>query len=885
MVGGVPEAGPEDTKPMSRLRIERLMVLVCLWALLGAGCVQDYPPAELEPAGSARVVLVLPRSMALQPVTQVTVSAAGAEGASFSTELTGEGGVWQGVLRGLPSGEYAIEARAFDSGGSVLYAEESPVAVLSPLRPALIVLVEQAPLSAGSPGELAPRIRAVIGSTAVVAPGGTVSFRAQVSPASASQVPLYEWQADGGTFDDPRAATPVWTAPPEAGRRTLRLVVRDAGGATASLSFTVDVAGGRQVSADGPVVFNRWPTGEGLRALPSKSVSIGQQVTAEVRGTDPDGDALTYRWSADCEGALTDSSSATAGFTPSALPRETACDNCRLVVDIEDAYGGRASHELGLCVGDPQPPTIVSFSPAAPASIPGEVLKLRVEAATAQGGQLAFAWNVSTGTLGVPVQAGNVSEVPWTVLSCVPPGVQPSVEVTVTNSAGLSTLHRFDVAWTGPVCGHPPCEVRLAQEVLTQQADCTTDTPVFIPDEHTFNGAGHTLTAVDPSGGHFTGAILRNRGTTAHVSGLKLRAQRLLKSGPCDGGDARLRGILLQGASGSVVDSEVTGIYRNQTSGGDPDGVPRGCIEGHAIEVRNSGSSTVREVQVLRNRVSGYQRVGVLVIGLVNATVTGNVLDGGGPVGHIARTGVQLSDGATGRVADNQVSGHSYTGADVATGILLAGGPFYNLALVREAVIEGNTLTDNDIGIYLSQAEADGSGPVNPTLNRVVGNTLRSDAVTNGYVFQAAIADFGGGNLISSNLISGIGYDPATQPDATFDVDVVADTASQVVFLSPAAAVAAGSCSGRVLVQSQDAKGNLVNPAQPTFTLTASGAAASGLLFYADAACTQPITTVELSSPQAEAAFHFKAVQAGTASLSVSNGSLSGSQERTIGGP
>jgi hypothetical protein len=277
--------------------------------------------------------------------------------------------------------------------------------------------------------------------------------------------------------------------------------------------------------------------------------------------------------------------------------------------------------------------------------------------------------------------------------------------------------------------------------------------------------------------------------------------------------------------------------------------------------------------------------VGILVIGRVNATVTGNVLSGGGPVGHIARNGMQLSDGATGRVAENQVSGHSYTGADVATGILVAGGPLYNLALVREAVIESNTLTDNDIGIYLSQAEADGSGPVTPTLNEVKGNTLSSGAVTNGYVFQAAIADFGGGNLITSNLITGLGYEPATQPGATFDVDVVAGAASQVAFLTSPAVVVAEACSGRVVVQSQDAKGNLVQPAQTTFDLMATGAAASGLLFYSDADCTQPLTTVELGSPQAEAAFHFKAVQVGTASLVVSNGSLSGSLEQTIRGP
>ena len=311
--------------------------------------------------------------------------------------------------------------------------------------------------------------------------------------------------------------------------------------------------------------------------------------------------------------------------------------------------------------------------------------------------------------------------------------------------------------------------------------------------------------------------------------------------------------------------------------------MPRGCQEGHGIEVRTLGTAT-REVQVLRNTLSGYQKVGIVVIGKVNATITGNTLDGGGPVSHIARNGIQLSDGATGRVTGNQAFGHSFTGADVATGILVAGGPYYAQAFSREGLIEGNTLTNNDIGIYLSQAETDGSGPVTPTRIRVLGNTLSNDAVTNGYVFQAGIADFGGGNIISSNEISGLGYDPDTQPEATFDVDVVAEAASRVAFLSEAAVVASGECSGRVVVQSQDAKGNLVKPAQSTFTLASSGAASSGMVFYSDPGCQQAITTVDLSSSQAEAGFYFRAAQPGTASITVSNGSVSGAQERTIGG-
>jgi hypothetical protein len=867
---------------MYRVRMGRLVALAGLLAL-AAGCVQDYPPAVLEPSGSARGVLVLPRSLPAGAVAQVTFSSAGAGGASSSTELTSSSpGVWQGLLRGLPSGDYTFKATASDAASTVRFETESTEARLAPSRPALIILVEQEP---GNASGLAPLIHSVISSTAAVPPGRTVTLRAQVSSVAPAQVPSYQWEADGGTFDDPAAQAPVWTAPQETGRRTLRLVVRDPGGAAASLSFTIDVSTGREVATDGPVIFNRWPVGENPRVLPSKNVAAGQQVTAEIQGTDADGDALTYTWSADCQGTLVDSSSPAARFSPSAVPPASTCDNCRLLVSIEDAYGGRTEAALGLCIRAPLPPTIVSTSAVGPTARPGDVLMMRVEAVDPLGGPLTFAWTLSTGILGTAVRTGNTSEVPWTVLSCIPAGVTPTLEATVTNTFGLSASQRFDVTWNGPVCGHPPCEIRLDQRTLTAQADCVTDTPVFIPDGYNLDGAEHTLTAVDPVGGHFVGAIMRNRGSRADVSHLKLRAQGLLKSGPCDADGDRLRGILLQDVSGSVIDSEVLDIHRNQPGGSDPEGVPRGCQEGHAIEVRNTDPATPREVQVLRNQVSGYQKVGILVIGKVNATITGNVVNGGGPVSHIARNGMQLSDGATGRVTGNQVSGHSFTGADVATGILVAGGPYYNQALSRDGVIEGNILTNNDIGVYLSQIEADGSPPVAPTRIQVVGNTLSNDAVTNGYVFQAGISDYGSGNIISSNVISGPGYDPATQPGATFDVDVLADAESQVAFLTAPEPVAAQACSGRVVVQSQDAKGNLVKPAQTLFNLAASGAAAPGFVFYSDAGCQQAITTVDLGSPQAEAVFYFKAVRTGTVSITVSNGSLSGLQERTISGP
>lgn len=299
--------------------------------------------------------------------------------------------------------------------------------------------------------------------------------------------------------------------------------------------------------------------------------------------------------------------------------------------------------------------------------------------------------------------------------------------------------------------------------------------------------------------------------------------------------------------------------------------------------MRNAEDATaVLRVDVLRNQVAGYQKTGILTTGRVDVRVEDNTVEGGGPVAGIARNGIQVSYGATG-----QVTGNAYTGADtVASGIIVAGGPYFGKPLSRDVVIQSNTLEDNDVGINVSQAAAAGGPLPESTRLQVVENTLRSAALTNRYPYQAGISDYGAGNLISRNRISGVGYDRTTSPGATFDVDVVAGTAAQVVFVTAARRVAAGACSEALTVQSQDAVGNLSALAAPTLVLQAVGTA--GVTFFADPACTQPLpvsgmgSELRLAAPHQEAMFYFRAAQAGTVTLSVAGNGVSASQAQTV---
>ncbi len=218
----------------------------------------------------------------------------------------------------------------------------------------------------------------------------------------------------------------------------------------------------------------------------------------------------------------------------------------------------------------------------------------------------------------------------------------------------------FPVPSLAPCAGviDPPTTYRLV-------ADCTTDHTLLIPDGWTLDGDGYTITAVDPAVGHFLGAVVKNGGASAHVTDLGVTASGL--ANVCDGGADRLRGILFDGASGSITDNVVTNVNQG----------PSGCQEGNAIEVRNppfDNTGTDLAVTISGNVATGYIKNGITANGSVAAVITNNVVTGSGPVGLglAAQNGIQIGFGATAVVRGNTVSGNDYTPKDwVACGLLM----------------------------------------------------------------------------------------------------------------------------------------------------------------------------------------------------------------------
>ncbi|QDE66969.1 hypothetical protein BHS07_07960 [Myxococcus xanthus] len=441
------------------------------------------------------------------------------------------------------------------------------------------------------------------------------------------------------------------------------------------------------------------------------------------------------------------------------------------------------------------------------------------------------------------------------------------------HTAALSTASPQE-GFQDPICGYIPCPVTQNGNVLTLAGNCATYSTLLIPDGYVLDGAGHFVIALDPPGDRFKGAIARNCGGSAFYMNLRLMLIEL--ADVCDTGDDALVGIRFDNATGSVINTQIFNIRQGDGTGG--------CQEGIGIMIRNQDPlSPTQHVGVQNNILLGYQKAGVVAIGDVVVDITNNRLVGSGPIGNVAQSGIQVGLGATGHIVNNNISGHSYTGEGVASGILVYGGPLYGGPLSSDVHIQGNQLFNNDIGVYLSQGNEDQSPPAVQTSIQVVDNLIHFDGVTNGYVYQAGISDLGTANVIHSNIITGAGYDPATLPGSTFAVDVLAGPAASLAFLTPPRQVPVGLCSDPIIVQTQDSSGNLAVASTTTFNITSAGPASPGIQFYADSDCAGPaVTTLDLANPQAQGRFYFRATTPGSVTVFVYNSSWTQGQTQLV---
>lgn len=227
---------------------------------------------------------------------------------------------------------------------------------------------------------------------------------------------------------------------------------------------------------------------------------------------------------------------------------------------------------------------------------------------------------------------------------------------------------------------------------------------------------------------------------------------------------------------GVVVNGDVGAVAVNVTGSaihdiGESPLTGQGSQHGNAVYHRALGTGTASGT-ISGNTITNYQKNGITINGSVSATITNNTVTGQGPASWIAQNGIQLGYGLKATVTGNTVTGNAYTGANLASsaGILVVGGEYFGTGLADTVglTITKNTLTGNDVGVFIFNGDAACDAPPTATNNAVKLNTISNDAVTNTtgysatYGYQAGIADNGKKDLIVNNKVSGVGFTPVT---------------------------------------------------------------------------------------------------------------------------
>ena len=197
------------------------------------------------------------------------------------------------------------------------------------------------------------------------------------------------------------------------------------------------------------------------------------------------------------------------------------------------------------------------------------------------------------------------------------------------------------------------------------------------------------------------------------------------------GGNVNISNITVDGSNNGLNScaTNLVGIYYQNASGKINEVVSRyqelpqadfGCQDGLAIFVQSGyGSGGTANVTISNSSVHDYDKNGITADGSGTvATISGNYVVGIGATSLIAQNGIQLSDGATGKILNNAVSDDVYVNSPncqsnnsctSATGILLydSGGTSSS-----HVTVSGNTVS-NTQGAIVAFGDSAGTADFN----------------------------------------------------------------------------------------------------------------------------------------------------------------------------
>ena len=294
----------------------------------------------------------------------------------------------------------------------------------------------------------------------------------------------------------------------------------------------------------------------------------------------------------------------------------------------------------------------------------------------------------------------------------------------------------------------------IVGSTFTLTADCDTTATLTVPDGVTVDGAGHSITAHDPAGGSFTGAVVTNEAGATSMSLTNLTVRGTGFATVCGG---TLIGVLFNDAGGAMTNVTVRDITQHS-----------GCILGINIRV-NALAGTARTVTMSNVTSTGFQRSGLVASGQATVNVTGSTFGPADavPAGLVAQNAVQYGvGGAGGNFSGNTVVGRGYGGAtSESTGMLLF--------TASNVTIADNTMTgEADVGIAVA------GGSTNVLIDHnAIGRTGAVPPDASGFGVSVDASSVAGTSLVC-NTFSGwnVATDGISQPPCILTTSVPSGT-------------------------------------------------------------------------------------------------------------
>ncbi len=315
--------------------------------------------------------------------------------------------------------------------------------------------------------------------------GETIQLHGTVSDADCNIVQSV-WQASAGSFSDPTALHPVYTAPMLSGCENLDveviLTAFDSCGASASDSFILRILN-----------VNHVPVADAGEPI---CIDEGTSTVLPASASDPDCEGLMFQWTVNGSlGSFEDPYVLQPVFV---APMINACDGVDIIatLTVTDPCGATVCDTVLIHVNDVNTGPVVDLGPDF-AIDEGQIIQLTPSVADAEGDALRYCWTTTGGAIDNGYASCPMLTVPMTACCS---GENIVVTLTVTDPCGLSAsdsvmIHVNDVNAAPTVDLGPDLCMLEGDSVILSPVVCDPDGDVLVYSWSTTAGVFADLSA------------------------------------------------------------------------------------------------------------------------------------------------------------------------------------------------------------------------------------------------------------------------------------------------------------------------------------------------------------------------------------------------------